>query len=76
MRSPVSLAPELQPVGAWPWGLILMAVLEAYKVTGALLIGILAVTAASVGSEPRSPARILRIRLDRADLRLRWTSPC
>ena len=30
-------------------GLILMAVLEAYKVTGALLIGILAVTAASVG---------------------------
>lgn len=30
-------------------GLILMAVLEAYKVTGALLIGILAVTAAAVG---------------------------
>lgn len=30
-------------------GLLLMAVLEAYKVTGALLIGILAVTAAAVG---------------------------
>ena len=30
-------------------GLILMAVLEAYRVTGALLIGILAVTAAAVG---------------------------
>ncbi|NLL36859.1 MAG: NCS2 family permease [Fretibacterium sp.] len=30
-------------------GLLLMAVLQAYRVTGALLIGILAVTAASVG---------------------------